>query len=104
MEASGWEECHSELGKTVFRPEDEDKRQNSIFIASKGLHNPHAMPSDHARFVVEAIGPDITGGSSEWEYYDNHKLALSQVAEFMKRYISDEEFEENLREIVPWMD
>jgi hypothetical protein len=103
MEAAGWEEYSSELGKTVYRPKDrdpDDRNYNSIFIATKGLHDPHAYSEDHARFCVEAIGPDITNGTEEYDHFDRYKRALSKIAEFMKRYVSDDEFGANIDELI----
>lgn len=103
MDAAGWEEYSSELGKTVYRPTDrdpDDDNYNSIFIATKGFHDPHAYSEGHARFCVEAIGPDITDGTADYDHFDRHKRALSKVAEFMKRYIDEDKFEANVNKLL----
>lgn len=90
LKAAGWVEASSDLGRTVFRPKNYEQKDTdmSVAIFTKGFHNPHAYPDDHAQFCVEVIGtktPDYTA----YEFFDDHEAALGQVINYISETVPE---------------
>lgn len=93
-EASGWEEHHSELGKTVWHT---PHTENSISIVDMNFHQPHGRSSRHAEYCVEACGDKVTDcEDAEYKYFTTADKALDFIRVLMKRVIPQESFKNNI--------
>lgn len=104
IQATGWHERKSILGKTIWADGNE-KDSNSVFVADMNFHQPHGYSSDFASYCVEAAGPDVTFTSDDMErvtydYFESADDAIGQVMDHMKKTVDDETFQKRVDEIL----